>query len=172
MRAPRHGPRRLPVRLPGPGRPERVLRVHEVYCAELAGGKEITNFRTVQVGSNRQTSARKRLSFSNAYPDCASAEGRETLEGQIIRLPLLESDAARGARQTVRRLAVSFVLPRAPRSWRSEDGCLPNIWWRGRTCWPASSNPARCLLRVGSTGFSPRDGARRNSNLRNDGCRA
>ena len=37
VRAPGHSPRRLPLRLPSPGRPERVLRVHEVYCAELTG---------------------------------------------------------------------------------------------------------------------------------------
>lgn len=55
VRAPGHRPCRLPLRLPGPGRPQRILRVHEVYCAELAGGKEITNFRTVHVRSNRQT---------------------------------------------------------------------------------------------------------------------
>ena len=55
VRAPGHVPRRLSLRLLSPGRPERVLRVHEVYCAELAGGKEIANFGTVEGGCNRQT---------------------------------------------------------------------------------------------------------------------
>ena len=53
VRAPGHGPRRLPLRLPSPGRPERVLRVHEVYCAELTGGEEIASFRTVKGGAHR-----------------------------------------------------------------------------------------------------------------------
>jgi len=35
VRASRHSPRRLPLRSPSPGRPERVLPAQEVYGAEL-----------------------------------------------------------------------------------------------------------------------------------------
>lgn len=172
MRAPRHGPRRLPVRLPGPGQPERVLRVHEVYCAKLAGGKEITNFRTVQGGSNRQTRVRKRLGFFNAHPDCAFGAMR-TLEDQIIRLLYLGSNIVRGERQTVRPLAVAigeglFCRERLVGAER-RMGIRP-IFGSGRTCWPARSiRRVACLLRAAGIGFSPPDGARWGSNLRHDG---
>lgn len=79
VRTPSDGARRLPLRLPGAGRPERVLRVHEVYRPELAGGKEITNFRTVKGGSSRQTGVRRSFGFFNTDPDCEFLRARRTL---------------------------------------------------------------------------------------------
>jgi hypothetical protein len=65
--APGHRARRLPVRLPGAGRPERVLRVHEVYFAELACGKKTTNARTVEGGLQRLNPSKKLLQIFQCW---------------------------------------------------------------------------------------------------------